>query len=72
MSRKITVYYSPDCLGCMELKPIIKEVAKIKKWKYEEVNVDNCDTKICQDLDYVPTIFVDGRKLSIEEMEKLF
>ena len=72
MSRKITFYYLIDCEGCVELKPIIREIARIKKWKYEEVDVDKCDTKICQDIKYVPTIFIDDRKLSLDEMEKLF
>jgi thioredoxin-like negative regulator of GroEL len=72
MTKTITFYWHPECDGCHELKPIIKEVARIKKWRFEEVNIDNCDNEICQSLEYVPTIFIDGRKLSIEEMEKLF
>jgi len=72
MKKELTFYYHPDCDNCSDLKPIFKKVAKLNGLKFKEVNIENCDTKICQDIGYVPTIFVDGRKLSIEEMEKLF
>jgi len=71
MVKEITFYYHPMCSGCMEIKPIIKEIAEMKGWKYNEINVVGCKTKICNDLEYVPTIFVDGRQIELEDMDKL-
>jgi len=69
--KKLTFYYHKDCEACGELKPRFKEVAKLKGWKFRQVNVEKCKTKICDDLDYVPTIYVGRKKLTIEGMEKL-
>ena len=55
----------------MELRPVFKELAKLKGWKYKEVNVETCETKVCNSLDYVPTVFIGRKKLDLNEMEKL-
>jgi len=53
------------------LKPAFKEVAELKGWNYKEINVENCKSKICNGLDYVPTIYVGDKKLDLNAMEKL-
>ena len=71
MPKKLTFYYHKDCDACGELKPRFKEVAKLKGWTFRQVNVEKCKTKICDDLDAVPTVYVGRKKLTIEGMEKL-
>lgn len=71
MVEKITFYYHPMCEGCLEVKPLVKEFAQIKGWDYNEVNIDDCTTKICEEMEYVPTIYIDGKKLDFEEMDEL-
>ena len=53
------------------MRPAFKELAQLKGWKFKEVNVENCETKICSDIDYVPTVFVGRKKLDLKEMQKL-
>lgn len=53
------------------MKPAFKEVAKLKGWKYTEINVEKCKTKICDDIEFVPTVYVGSKKLDFKEMEKL-
>jgi len=53
------------------LKPAFKELAKLKGWKYKEVNVETCESKICNSLDYVPTVFIGRKKLDLNDMERL-
>lgn len=71
MVKTLSYYWHPDCSGCEELKPAFKELAKLKGWKYKEVNVETCKTNICGDIDYVPTVFIGKKKLDLKEMEKL-
>jgi len=71
MVKTLSYYWAPGCDGCVELKPAFKELAELKGWKYKEINVENCKTKICKDLDYVPTVYVGRKKLDFKEMEKL-
>ncbi len=71
MAKTLRYYWSPDCGGCEELRPAFKELAKLKGWKYREINVDTCKSKICDDIEYVPTIFVGSKKLDLKEMEKI-
>jgi len=54
----------------MELKPVLKKVARSKGWKYRQVNVERCRTKLCDEIDAVPVLVVDGKQLSENEMEK--
>jgi len=71
MAKTLRYYWSPGCGGCLELKPVFKELAKLKGWKYKEVNVEACKSKICNSLEYVPTVFIGSKKLDLNEMEKL-
>ena len=71
MVKTLRYYWSPDCDGCMELKPAFKEVAKLKGWKYKEINVENCKSKICNTIEYVPTVYIGNKKLDLDDMEKL-
>ena len=71
MAKTLRYYWSPDCDACEELKPAFKQLAKLKGWKYREINVENCKTKTCSGLEYVPTIYVGKKKLDFEDMEKL-
>ncbi len=53
------------------MKPAFKEVAKLKGWKYSEINVETCKSQICDEIECVPTVFVGNKKLDFKEMEKL-
>ena len=70
MVKKVTFYYHNDCDGCKELKPLIKKVAKAKGLKFKEINVEKCSTRFCDALTYVPAVVIDGKKLSINKIEK--
>ena len=67
----LTYYWHPDCGGCRQLKPVFKEIAKEKGWKYKEVDVVDCETKICDTIEYVPTVYVDDKMLNFKEMEQI-
>ena len=69
MVKKVTLYYHKDCDGCMELKPILKKVARSKGWKYKQVNIERCKTPVCDSLGYVPAIEINGRLLNEKQME---
>ena len=71
MAKKLRFYWHPDCGSCAELKPAFKEVAKLKGWKYSEINVETCKSQICDEIEFVPTVFVGNKKLDFKEMEKL-
>ena len=71
MPKKLTFYYHNDCDACLELKPRFKEVAKLKGWTFKQVNVEKCKTNICDRMEYVPTVYVGRKKLTIDGMEKL-
>ena len=69
--KTLTYYWHPDCEGCRELKPVFKEIAKEKGWKYKEIDVADCETKICGTIEYVPTVYLDKKKLDFKDMEKM-
>ena len=71
MVKKITLYYHDMCDGCEEAKPLIAALAKEKGWEYEEKNIEYCEDERCEDIEFVPAIYLDNRKLSIEEMSKV-
>ena len=71
MVKTLRYYWHPECFGCVELKPAFKELAKLKGLKFKEINVVNCESKICNDLEYVPTVYIGKKKLNFDEMEKL-
>lgn len=69
--KTLSYYWHPDCGACKELKPAFQEIAKLKGWKYKEINVEKCETKICDDIEYVPTVFIGNKKLDFGDMEKI-
>ena len=69
MVQKVTLYYHKDCYGCMKLKPILKKVARSKGWKYSARNIEKCNTKLCDSIEYVPTLIVDGKRLNENDLE---
>ena len=72
MAKKtLRFYYHNECDACKELQPAFKKIAKLKGWKFKKVNVDNCKTKICDRMDYVPTVYVGKKKLNFDDMEKI-
>ncbi len=71
MVKTLRFYWDPSCGVCEELKPAFKELAKLKRWRYKEYNVETCKSKICNELEYVPTVYVGRKKLDLKEMEKL-
>ena len=71
MAKTLRFYWDPDCGGCEELKPAFKELAKLKHWRFKTINVQQCKSKICSEIDYVPTVYVGRKKLDLREMEKL-
>ncbi len=71
MAKTLRYYWDPSCGVCEELKPAFKELAKLKGLKYKEVNVEKCKSKICNDIVYVPTVYIGNKQLDFKEMEKL-
>jgi len=71
MIKTLRFYWHPDCGGCEELRPAFKELAKLKGFKFREINVEKCKSKICRDIEYVPTVYVGNKKLDLNDMEKL-
>ncbi len=71
MAKTLRYYWSPGCDGCVELKPAFKELAELKGWTYKEINVEQCKSKICNTLDYVPMVYIDNKKLDLKDMEIL-
>ncbi len=71
MVKTLRFYWDPSCGVCEELKPAFKELAELKRWRYKEYNVATCKSKICNDLEYVPTVFIGRKQLDLKEMEKL-
>jgi len=71
MVKTLRYYWHPECFGCVELKPAFKELARLKGFKYKEINVENCKSKICNNLEYVPTVYIGNKQLDLKEMEKL-
>ncbi len=71
MAKTLRFYWQSDCDACEELKPAFKEVAQLKGWRYKEINIDKCKSKICNDLEYVPTVYIGRKKLDLKEMDKL-
>ena len=71
MAKTLRYYWDPSCGICEELKPAFKELARLKGFKYKELNVETCKSKICNELEYVPTVYVGNKKLDLKEMEKL-
>jgi len=71
MVKTLRYYWHPDCGVCEDLKPAFKELAKLKGFSYKEVNVVQCKSKICNDIEYVPTVYIGSKKLDFKEMEKL-
>jgi len=71
MVKTLRFYWDPDCGGCEELKPAFRELAKLKGWTFKMINVQTCKSKICDKIEYVPTVYVGRKKLDLSEMEKL-
>ena len=71
MVKTLRYYWDPSCGVCEELKPAFKELAELKGWRYKELNVRICKSKICNDIEVVPTVYVGSKKLDLKEMEKL-
>jgi len=71
MGKTLRYYWDPSCGVCEELKPAFKELADLKGWKFREINVETCRSKICNDIEYVPTVYVGSKKLDLKKMEKL-
>ena len=53
------------------MKPAFRELAKLKGWTFKMINVQTCKSKICDKIEYVPTVYVGRKKLDLSEMEKL-
>jgi len=69
--KTLSYYWHPDCDACGELKPAFQKIARLKGWKFKEINVETCKSKICDDIEYVPTVYVGKKKLDFKNMEKL-
>ena len=69
--KTLSFYMSKECGACKEAKPAFKEIARLKGWKFKEIDVEKCKTKICQDIEYVPMIYIDKKKIGLDEVEKL-
>lgn len=67
----LTFYYSDACEGCAELEPLVREAARRRGWSFRKVDVEECDTKLCSSMEYVPTVVKDGRKMGFGQLERL-
>lgn len=63
----ITVYKHDGCGGCRELLPVIKKLAKKRKIPLKVINVENCKTKKCDSLGYVPYIEYRGKEIKTSQ-----
>ena len=70
MAKQVTFYSHKDCGFCDDLKPLIKKAAKSKGLKFKEIDIEKCKTKLCDNLQFVPTIVVDSKKLNAKQIEK--
>ena len=71
MVKTLRYYWAPGCGGCEELRPAFKELAQLKGWKFKEINVETCKSKICNTIEYVPTVYIGNKKLDFNDMEIL-
>jgi len=69
--KTLSFYVQKDCGACKEARPAFQEIARLKGWKFKEIDVEKCKTKICNNLDYVPTIYIGKKKIELDELEKL-
>ena len=69
MVKKVTFYYHKDCEGCKDLRPLVKKAAKAKGLKFEQINVESCETRFCNNLEFVPVLVLNGKKLSPKKIE---
>ena len=70
MAKKVTFYYHKDCEFCKDLRPLVKRAAKAKGLMFEQINVETCETRFCNSLEFVPTIVLSGKKLNKKQVEK--
>ena len=71
MSKTITAFYAPWCGSCHTVIPKVEAYDKRNGISFEKVDVDQCDTQQCNNVDYVPHIMVDGRPMSDAQLEKI-
>ena len=70
MAKQVTFYYHKDCEGCKDLRPLVKRAAEMKGYEFTQVDVEECSTKFCDNLQFVPTIVLNDKKLNMKQMEK--
>lgn len=69
MAKTVTFYFSEYCEGCHTLEPIVKEAAQKKGLKFKTVDVESCNTKRCDSMEWVPSVYIGRKELSMEELE---
>ena len=70
MVNQVTFYSHKDCGFCADLLPLVKKAAKSKGLKFVEVDIEECETKFCDNLQFVPTIVLNSKKLNVKQVEK--
>lgn len=68
---KITVYASKHCGTCAQVVPIIKQLAKKKKISVKVIDVDKCHTKECDDVRWTPSIRLNNKEISLQELARV-
>ena len=62
MTPKLTLYSRRECCLCIEMKAVIRQVATLTAFDFEEIDIDS--SRELQELydDQVPVVLIDGRK----------
>ncbi len=70
----VRVYLTSWCEACKTELPKIREAANKLGVKVQITDVDRCDVKQhprCAIIDFVPTVFYEGREVSVSELRKI-
>jgi len=68
-------FYSTDWCGfCKSEYPKVEQIAARLGYKVEKINVDQCPVylkKTCDRVEAVPMVEIDGKIMTVSELEKL-
>lgn len=71
-SKKGMVFiFHPSCPSCERLLPAFRKAAKDKGITFKKVDIRKCTLEECRKAELVPTILIDGKRLSQVEMERI-
>lgn len=62
MTPKLTLYSRRECCLCVEMKAVIRQVATLTAFDFEEIDIDSSRELQERYNDQVPLVFIDGRR----------